>query len=108
MFPHTITIYIYDEEKQVYTKQIVKGVYWTNSDSTTISENRSHSGTGTIVIPKALMDSVKVENGCYIAKGEHDDISSIKDLENVQCIQVSSIQINDVGWDIDNITISGS
>ncbi len=108
MFPHTITIYIYDEEKQVYTRQVVKGVYWTNSDSSTIAESRNHSGLGTIVIPKALMASVNVVNGCYIVKGEQEDITSMKDLDNMQCIQVSSIQVNDAGWDIDNITISGS
>lgn len=108
MFPHTITIYLYDEKTDTYTNQVVKGVYWSGSDSVALSETRSHSGSTTIVVPKTLMNDIKVENGCYIAKGEHDNITSMKDLEDMTSIQVSNIQVNDSGWSVDNITIYGS
>lgn len=108
MFPHTITIYIYDESSGKYTRQIVDGVYWTGNDNVSINEVRNHSNNVTIVVPKELMNQVNVINGCYIAKGNQPEITSMQELENMTSIQVSSIQINDSGWDVDNITINGS
>ena len=108
MFPHTITIYSYDEKNEVYNKQIIKGVWWSGSDNVPINEQRSHSGPTQIVIPKSLMNDVLVKNGDHIAKGETKDISSAKEFEDLECIEVTSIQINDAGWDIDNMVINGN
>ncbi len=107
MFPYTITIFTYDEKAGVYSKQVVKGVWWTGMDSVPIGESRSHSEQTTVVIPKALMSEVSVNNGCYIVKGEHSDITTIEELADSECIQVSSVQINDCGTELDNITING-
>ncbi len=108
MFPYTITIFTYDEELGTYSKQVVEGVWWTGSDSVSISQNREHSASTTVVIPKELMNDVKVTNGCYIVKGEHENITSLEDLEGSECFQVSSVQINDCGTELDNITINGN
>ena len=108
MFPHTITIYTYNEDAETYSKQVVKGVWWTGNDSVPISETRSHSAPTTIVIPKELMDSVTVTNGCYIAKGEQKGIESMEELEGMESIQVYSVQVNDAGCELDNITVNGS
>lgn len=108
MFPYTITIYTYNEDTETYDRQVVKGVWWTGSDSVPISETRSHDASTTVVIPKSLMNSVSVKNGCYIAKGEQKDIESMEELEEMESIQVTSVQINDVGCELDNITINGN
>lgn len=108
MFPYTITIFTYDEDKGTYSKQVVEGVWWTGTDSVPIGEFRSHSAQTTVVIPKSLMNSVMVKNGCYIVKGEHEDITSMEELADSECIQVNSVQINDVGTELDNITINGN
>lgn len=108
MFPYTITIFIYNEDAGTYSRQVVEGVWWTGADSVPVSESRSHSASTTVVIPKELMNDVTIENGCYIVKGECEDITSMEELANKECIQVTSIQINDVGTELDNITINGS
>lgn len=108
MFPYTITIFTYDEDKGIYSKQTVEGVWWTGADSVPIGESRSHSAQTTVVIPKSLMNSVTVKNGCYIVKGKHEDITSMEELADSECIQVNSVQINDVGTELDNITINGN
>lgn len=107
MFPHTITIYNYNEKTESYSKQVVKGVWWSGSDSVNISTQRSHSGTTQVVVPKALMD-IDVRNGDHVAKGETKDITSASEFEDLECFEVSSIQVNDAGWDIDNLVISGN
>lgn len=108
MFPYTITIFTYNEDAGTYSRQVVKGVWWTGADSVPISEFRSHSAQITVVIPKSLMDNVSVSNGCYIVKGEHAQIQTMEDLANTECIQVNSVQINDCGTELDNITINGN
>lgn len=108
MFPHVITIYIYDEKSDAYSRQVVEGVYWTNTDNVPINEKQEHNGQATIIIPKELMNNVRVENGCFIARGEHPVINSITDLEKIESIKVSSIQVNDAGFEVDNITINGN
>lgn len=108
MFPHTITIYHFKEETQTYEKQVYKGVWWSGSDSVNISTRRDHSGTTQVIVPKALMYDVKVQNGDHVAKGETKDITSSKEFEDLECFEVSSIQVNDAGWDIDNLSISGN
>ena len=108
MFPYTITIFTYNEDAGTYSRQVVKGVWWTGTDSVPISEFRSHSAQITIVIPKSLMDNVSVSNGCYIVKGEYENITSMEKLEGSECIQVNSVQINNCGTELDNITINGN
>lgn len=108
MFPYTITIFTYDEDTGTYSRQVVEGVWWTGTDSVPISESRSHSAPTTVVIPKSLMNDVTIKNGCYIVKGEHEDIRSMEELEDSECIEVTNIQINDVGTELDNITINGN
>lgn len=107
MFPHTITIYHFNEDTQIYEKQVVKGVWWSGSDSVNISTQRAHSGTTQVVVPKALMNT-KVYNGDHVAKGETKDITSASGFEDLECFEVSSIQVNDAGWDIDNLVIGGN
>lgn len=108
MFPHIITIYHLNEETETYEKQIVKGVWWSGSDSVPISTRRDHSGTTQVVVPKALMNEIKIHNGDHVAKGETKDIASASEFEDLECFEVSSIQVNDAGWDIDNLVISGN
>ncbi len=108
MFPYTITIFTYNEDAGTYSRQVVEGVWWTGSDSVSIGQTREHSASTTIVIPKELMSDVKVANGCYIVKGEHEQIQTMEDLANTECIQVNSVQINDCGTELDNITINGN
>ena len=107
MFPHTITIFIYDEDNDVYKKQVVKGVYFTSSDNVPISENRAHNGQASVVIPMDKMNGVTLVNGAYIVKGEHPAITSVKELKG-ELFCVSSIVYNNAGWDVDNVTVSGS
>lgn len=108
MFPHTITIFTYQEDTDTYTKQVIEGVWWSSSDSVPIATERAHNGSGRVVIPKELMGNILVAHGSYVVKGEHDDITSSSELENVTCFQVSDIKVNDAGWDIDNMVISGN
>lgn len=108
MFPHTITIYHFNEETQTYEKYVYKGVWWSGSDNVNISTKRDHTGQTTVIIPKGLMYDVYVHNGDHVAKGETKDITSASEFEDLECFEVSSIQVNDAGWDIDNLSISGS
>lgn len=108
MFPHTITIYHFNEKTQEYEKQVVKGVWWSGADSVSINIRRDHSGTAQVIVPKALMYDIDVRNGDHVAKGETKDITTASEFEDLECFEVSSVQMNDAGWDIDNLSISGN
>ena len=116
MFPHTITIFrhIQTLDSDTYTRYILKGVYWYGTD------RMSKSGNGTvkekninIIISKDLVDTYKIEWDVKlhdkIVLGEVDDISSVNDLKVYDdVINVTSINPNICGSELDNIVIVGN
>lgn len=106
MFPHSITIYTLDDEGESYSCETVKGVYWYGNNSLGNTEKGKEKGNSiTIVMPLNKQPST-LKNGSIVVKGIHEAITSIKDLESVESVTVSSIAVHDVGSNIDNIVVS--
>jgi len=107
MFPHTITIFTYDETTETYSREVIVGVYWESTQNLNNSgKGKEQSDTTSIVIPGTSNSIVK---GSYIVKGEVAQITSMADLEQYdEKIQVNSVAYHDAGWDIDNTVIHGS
>ena len=116
MFPHTITIFrhIQTMSDDIYTRYVLKGVYWYGTD------RMSKSGNGTvedksinIVIPKDLADTYKNEWNVKlhdkVVLGEVDEISSVNDLKVYDdVINVTSITVNNCDSKLNNIVIIGN
>ena len=106
MFPHTITVLTKDEQ-EVYQRTLIRGVYWYGSRNSDLSEKgKEGSSQITIIVPLALFHGI--ETGSFIVKGEYKAINSMIELEGIKdCITVNSIEINDVGSELDHAVISG-
>ena len=114
MFPHTITIYSHLSQnlEDVYTRQVVSGVYWYGSTGISAS-GKGVDEVSTVKIvasPQTTSEYGKtwdVHNGDRIVKGVHSEISSFKDLSGKQAITVVSVSESICGSPVDNITIGG-
>ena len=114
MFPNTITIYSHSSQnlKDIYTRQVVSGVYWYGSVGMS-SANKGVENVSDVKIvtsPETTAEYSKswtVRNGDRIVKGEHGDIASFKDLNGEQVITVTSVAEHICGSEVDNITIGG-
>ena len=110
MFPHTITIYRHSVENgaDVYTRQVVKGVYWyggqgisqdgkgaTEETPVTIitsPETAAQYGDGWTIVPKDR-----------VMKGVHPEITAFRDIPAAPT--VVGVEDNRCGSAVDNITI---
>ena len=108
MFPHTITVFVFDEGTQSYAREVIEGVYWDSSLSQNQSgKARENSVRASIVIPKAKMEN-SIVRGSYIVKGEVGQINSMSELAQYdEKIQVTEVEFHDAGWDIDNMVVHG-
>ncbi len=114
MFPHTITIYSHSSQnlKDIYTRQVVSGVYWYGSMGMSLA-NKGVENVSDVKIITSPETTAKygnlwtVCNGDRIVKGEHGDIASFKDLNGEQIITVTSVAEHICGSEVDNITIGG-
>ena len=128
-YPHTITIYnkIVEDREDKYFKFVLSNVLWYGSNNINISgKGIENSNEINIFIPKESLSKYKTLEeyktlpneakkdyftlckGDLVLKGEHDDITSIKDLNNYEDV-ITITKINDylLGTDIDNILIEG-
>ena len=116
MFPHTITIFrhIQTLSEDSYTRYVLKGVYWYGSERTSKSGNGVVKDKSVnIIISKDLVDTYKTEWDVKlhdkIVLGEVDDITSVNDLNIYEdVINVTSINPNICGSELDNIVIVGN
>lgn len=111
MFPHTITIYRHSIESgaDVYTRQVVKGVYWYGG------KGISHDGKGAteeasviiIASPETAAqygDGWTIEPKDRVMKGEGPEITAFRDIPAAPT--VVAVEDNRCGSTVDNITIS--
>ena len=112
MFPHKITIYHHDivDSADIYTKQIVEGVYVQEQYGITKSgHGQQNSRSITITTNKRLCDefgkSWSICVGDKVVKGEGEDITKLADIPNAYTI--TNIIENKCGSDVDNIVMMG-
>lgn len=114
MFPHTITIYSHSSQnlKDIYTRQVVSGVYRYGS----VGMSSANKGVENVADVKLITSpettaeygkSWTVRSGDRIVMGEHGDITSFKDLNGEQVITVTAVAEHICGSEVDNITIGG-
>lgn len=103
MFPHTITIYHYEDE--VYTSHVINGVYLYGSDGISLSgKGIASNHLKTVIIPKmALEDGLKIETNDKLVMGEGKDIETIRDLKDF--ITITKVSRNICNSDLDNIEL---
>lgn len=114
MFPHKITIFSHSSQnlKDIYTRQVVSGVYRYGSVGMS-SANKGVENVADVKLvtsPEATAKYGKswtVRSGDRIVMGEHGDITSFKDLNGEQVITVTSVAEHICGSEVDNITIGG-
>ena len=110
MFPHTITIYRHSVENgaDVYTRQVVKGVYWYGG--TGISQNGKGTTEETpvniVTSPETAIqygDGWTIEPKDRVMKGEGPEITSLRDIPSAPT--VVGVEDNRCGSSVDNVTI---
>lgn len=111
MFPHTITIYRHSVENgaDVITRQIVKGVYWYGGTGiTTSGKGTAEDNTATVITSPETANQYgagwDVKPNDRIMKGEHPDITTLKDIP--AALTVKKVDDNIIGSAVDNITIT--
>ena len=106
MFPHTITVYRYQDDDS-YSRTVIRGVYWYGSRSQAKSDKGvDQDAAVTVILP--FLD-VDVQQGDLIVKSEWKTIRSKAELENVkEWITAESVSEHDVGSELDGITVKGS
>lgn len=111
MFPHTITIYRHKVEAgaDVITRQIVKGVYWYGGSGIASSgKGTTENNSATIIASPETTKQYKsgwtIEPKDRILKGEHPEITGLKDIP--AALTVKSVDENICGSTVDNITIT--
>ena len=111
MFPHTITIYRHSIENgaDVYSRQVVKGVYWYGGQG--ISQNGKGATEETPVTVITSPETANqygsgwtIEPKDRIMKGDHPDITSFRDIPAAP--NVVGVEDNRCGSTVDNITIT--
>ena len=111
MFPHTITIYRYREERgrDVIERQVADGFYWYGSRAD------KASGKGTTADDSVTIVSSPERAGDYgsawtvqpldrIVRGVGADVTSLKEINGITVLRVDE---NICGCPVDNITIVG-
>lgn len=113
MFPHTITIYRHSvaDGKDIYLRQIVRGVYCYGSEGIAGSGKGTAEASSMTVITSQTIASVygtewDVRKGDRFVKGEGAEISSLKDISD--SFTVLKVEDNRCGSSVDNITIKGA
>ena len=115
MWPHNITIihreYSKKLEKDIFTKQIINGVYWYGNTAMIFNNlTLEQSKDINIIIPKKnVIDDLIVKEKDFIILGIiEEDITSLDDLKiYVNKITVKSIIKNDISCSLDNYVILG-
>lgn len=102
MFPHSITLI----KKSDYSVSYVKGVYWVNSKTESISNKELVKGNTTSVVLPLNKDVFSV--GDMLIKGvvTLPNIESVAQLEDYNYVTVVSKAVHDVGSSIDNVVLS--
>ena len=114
MFPHTITIFNHAvvDNKDVYTRKVVQGVYWYGSAGISQSGKGQESTDSITIISspenaKTFGEKWTVHTGDRIVKGICPDISLFKELKDKEVITVMKVEPNVCGSFVDNVTITG-
>lgn len=114
MFPHSITIYSHSSVnlEDVYTRQVVSGVYWYGSTGITAKNKGIEEAADVKIItsPETTAQygkSWNVRTGDRILKGTGGEITSFKELNGKQVIAVTSVRESVCGSPVDSITIGG-
>lgn len=96
-----ITIYHFDKQKQLYTKQYIQFVMWHSTASIGTHEGYENANNVTVRIPKAQNDlsSVLIEVGDILVKGNaHKDITKKSDLNGLKNVfTITSVVDNNDG-----------
>ncbi len=109
MFPHSITVYHYNERTGIYTRQYIQGVYWQGGGEATAANNgEEHKKSASVIFSPqktalyaAGAFSVRLDD--VIVRGNGPEIQSTKDLTDYA--KVVSITENVCGSAVDNLVL---
>ncbi|MBP3441702.1 MAG: hypothetical protein J6L62_02760 [Clostridia bacterium] len=114
MFPHTITIFHHAvvDNKDVYTRKVVRGFYWYGSTGIVQSGKGQESEDSIMIISspenvKTFGKKWTVQKDDRVVKGDCPDISSFKELNGKEAVTVMKVEPNVCGSLVDNVTITG-
>ncbi|MCM1115610.1 MAG: hypothetical protein NC397_08960 [Clostridium sp.] len=114
MFPHDITIYRHCvlNGTDIYNKQVLNGFYWNCKTAQSVKNKGADNAAEVTVISSPQMaqrygNKWKIQVGDIIIKGKGSNISSLKDLTDVQYYKVYAVEENICGSDVDNIVVKG-
>ena len=112
MFPHIMTIYRLDTSgtADVISKQIVKGVYWNETQGIRTSGNGTADSKSVTVVTsphlaKTMGVTWTIKAKDRIIKGEGADVTSLKEIDGYT---VEKVEINVCDSPVDNIVIQGA
>lgn len=109
MFPHSVTVYHYDDRTGAYVRQYIQGVYWQGGGEATAANNgEEHKQVASVILSpqktalyaagalSVLLDDV-------IVRGNGSVIQSVQDLTDYA--KIVSITENVCGSTVDNIVL---
>lgn len=110
MYPHTITIYRHciENGRDIYTKHILKGVYFRNGTVAAKSGNGFEKSCETVIsvrpeLSRTFNETWNVTIGDKIVLGIGREISSFKELQNF--VTVKTVSENICGSPLDGVVI---
>lgn len=109
MFPHSVTVYHYDDRTGAYVRQYIQGVYWQGGGEATAANNgEEHKQVASVILSPQktalyAAGALSVHLDDVIVRGNGSVIQSVQSLTDYA--KIVSITENVCGSTVDNIVL---
>lgn len=109
MFPHSVTVYHYDDRTGAYVRQYIQGVYWQGGGEATAANNgEEHKQVASVILSPQktalyAAGALPVHLDDVIVRGNGSVIQSVQDLTDYA--KIVSVTENVCGSTVDNIVL---
>ncbi len=109
MFPHSVTVYHYDDRTGAYVRQYIQGVYWQGGGEATAANNgEEHKQVASVILSPQktalyAAGALSVHLDDVIVRGNGSVIQSVQDLTDYA--KIVSVTENVCGSTVDNIVL---
>lgn len=109
MFPHSVTVYHYDDRTGAYVRQYIQGAYWQGGGEATAANNgEEHKQVASVILSPQktalyAAGALSVHLDDVIVRGNGSVIQSVQDLTDYA--KIVSITENVCGSTVDNIVL---
>ena len=109
MFPHSVTVYHYDDRTGAYVRQYIQGVYWQGGGEATAANNgEEHKQVASVILSPQktalyVAGALSVHLDDVIVRGNGSVIQSVQSLTDYA--KIVSITENVCGSTVDNIVL---